>query len=150
MTETVSGCCVLLPCAPEFSWVVPQSCLGEIVTVPCGQDQPPAVINWRGESVPVIDLGGSDAAPWRDQRGGAGLVAVLLGRADEACRYFGLAVRGVDLGVSELAQEQIEDLDEPLSDFAIAAFRMNEHTYQVPDLLALQRTLASREAVTHC
>jgi chemotaxis signal transduction protein len=108
------------------------------------------VINWRGETVPVIDLGGSDAVPWRDQRGGAGLVAVVLGRRDEACRYFGLAVRGVDLGVSELAQEHIEDLDEPLSDYATAAFRMNERTYQIPDLLALQRALASREAVTHC
>jgi len=72
---------------------------------------------------------------------------VLLGQRDEACQYFGLAVRGVNLGVSKLEQEQIEDLDEPLSDYATAAFRMNEHTYQIPDLLALQRALASREAV---
>jgi chemotaxis signal transduction protein len=147
MTETVTGCCVLLPCAPEFSWVIPQACLGEIVTVPSTEELPPRVINWRGETVPVMDIGGQDAGQWRDQRGGAGLVAVLLGQRDEACRYFGLAVRGVNLGVSNLAREQIEDLDEPLSDYATAAFRMNEQTYQIPDLLALQRALASREVV---
>jgi chemotaxis signal transduction protein len=149
MTEKVTGCCVLLPGTPEFSWVVPQACLAEIVTVPSADEMPPAAISWRGETVPVMDIGGHDAGQWRDQRGGAGLVAVLLGQRDEACWYFGLAVRGVDLGVSNLSQEQIEDLDEPLSDYSAAAFRMNEHTYQIPDLLALQRALASREAATH-
>jgi len=147
MSEPVTGCCVLLPGASGFSWVVPQACMGEIVTVPSAEDMPPEVISWRGETVPVMDIGGLDAGQWRDQRGGAGLVAVLLGQRDEACRYFGLAVRGVDLGVSNLAQEQIEDLDEPLSDYATAAFRMNGHNYQIPDLLALQRALASRQAV---
>lgn len=147
MTETATGCCVLLPCAPEFSWAVPQACLGEIVTVASTEDLPPTVITWRGETVPVMDIGGREAGPWRDQRGGAGLVAVLLGQRGEACQYFGLAVRGANLGVSKLGQEQIEDLEEPLSDYATAAFRMNEHTYQIPDLLALQRALASREAV---
>ena len=147
MNETLSGCCVMLPCAPEFSWVVPQGCLGEIVTVSAEADLPPTLINWRGELVPVFDFGGADAAPWRDQRGGAGLVAVVLGQRDEPCQYFGLAVRGVNLGVANLAQEQIEDLPEPLSDFATAAFRMNDSTYQIPDLLELQRALASRETV---
>jgi chemotaxis signal transduction protein len=147
MTDTLNGSCVLLPCAPEFSWVVPQGCLGEIVTVPTEADQPPTLINWRGEVVPVFDFGGKDAAPWRDQRGGAGLVAVLLGQRDEACQYFGLAVRGGDLGVANLAQEQIEDLPAPVSEFATAAFRMNDSTYQIPDLLELQRALASRETV---
>lgn len=148
MTETLNGCCVLLPCAPDFSWVVPQGCLGEIVTVPAEEDLPPTLINWRGEAVPVFDFGDKDAAPWRDQRGGAGLVAVVLGRRDEPCQYFGLAVRGIKLGVANLAQEQIEDLPEPVSDFATAAFRMNDDTYQIPDLLELQRVLAAREAVT--
>ncbi len=145
MTETFTGCCVLLPCAQDYSWVVPQGCLGEIVTVPAAEDLPPSEIKWRGETVPVMDVVSEGAPPWRDQRGGSGLVAVLLGRRDEACQYFGLAVRGTNLGVSNLAQEQIEDLEEPLRDYATAAFRMNEHTYQIPDLLALQRALASRE-----
>ncbi|MEE4144904.1 MAG: hypothetical protein V2I26_08900 [Halieaceae bacterium] len=145
MTESFSGCCVLLPCAADYSWVVPQGCLGEIVTVPAAADHPPGEIEWRGETVPVMDVGGEGAPPWRDQRGGSGLVAVVLGQRGEACQYFGLAVRGTRLGVSNLAQEAIEDLEEPLSDYATAAFRMNEHTYQIPDLVAMQRSLASRE-----
>lgn len=146
MRADASACCVVLPCSAQRSWVLPQRCLGEIVTVVSGSDQPPQEISWRGEMVPVVDFGPQEVLPWRDQRGGSGLVAVVLGQRGEACQYFGVAVRGGDLGVSKLAEEEIEDIEdipEGLSDYTTAAFRMNGNVYYVPDLLALQRAIAS-------
>ena len=70
MTATFSGYCVLLPCSSQRLWVVPQRCLGEIVTVAAYTDHPPDEISWRGEIVPVADFGRQDSLPWRDQRGG--------------------------------------------------------------------------------
>lgn len=147
MTELLSGSCVLLPCSSEYSWVVPQSCLGEIVTVSAAEDQPPAEIQWRGETVPVVDFGSHGTAPWRDQRGGAGLVAVILGQRNEACQFFGVAVRGLNLGFSDLLEQDIEDLQEPVADYVTAAFRMNDSIYQVPDLLALQRAIGTGQTI---
>ena len=148
MTELLSGSCVLLPCSSEYSWVVPQTCLGEIVTVSAAEDQPPEEINWRGETVPVVDFGRRGTVPWRDHLGGAGLVAVILGQRGEACQYFGVAVRGLNLGFSNLGEQQIEDLQEPVADYVTAAFRMNDGIYQVPDLLALQRAIGAGETIT--
>lgn len=147
MSDKAPGCCVLLPCSSERSWVVPQRCLGEIVTVPSSDEQPPAEISWRGQLVPVVDFGSTDTVPWRDHRGGAGLIAVMLGQRDEACQYFGVAVRGGALGVSDLSEDDIEDLPGPESDFITAAFRMNGDIYEVPDLLSLQRAIGAGDAV---
>ena len=143
MSEELSGYCVLLPCSSDRCWVVPQCCLGEIVTVPTDDNQPPARVSWRGEMVPVVDFGPQDSLPWRDHRAGAGLVAVILGQQDKGCRYFGVAVRGPTLGVSRLAEEEIEDLPEAVQDYSSAAFRMNGTVYQVPDLLALQLAIGA-------
>jgi chemotaxis signal transduction protein len=143
MTDSTAGYCVLLPCAADRCWVVPQRCLGEIVTVITAQELPPQHIEWRGECLPLVDFGRDDAQPWRDPRAGTGLVAIVLGQRDEAVRYFGVAVRGGDLSVARLAAQDIEDLPEPDNDYATAAFRMNGKTYQVPDLLALQRALGA-------
>ena len=147
MTATCSGYCVLLPCSSQRLWVVPQRCLGEIVTVAAYTDQPPEEISWRGEIVPVADFGRQDSLPWRDQRGGTGLVAVMLGQRDEACSYFGVAVRGPNLGVSRLVDEEVEDIPGAPPDYASATFRMHGHVYQVPDLLALQRAIGSGEHI---
>jgi hypothetical protein len=91
----------------------------------------------------VVDFGQLDPLPWREPRGGTGLVAVVLGQRDESCRYFGVAVRGGSLGVSKLVDEEIEDLPEAVLDYSSAAFRMHGTIYQVPDLLALQRAIGS-------
>jgi chemotaxis signal transduction protein len=147
MSTPSSGYCVLLPCGKGRSWAIPQRCLGEIVTVPAAGDLPPEEVSWRGESIRVVDFGRQDAEPWRDQRGDTGLIAIVLGQRDEACSYFGVAVRGGNLGVSSLADQEIEDLPEALLDYATAAFRMNGNIYQVPDLLALQRAIGRGECV---
>jgi len=147
MSANSTGYCVLLPCSAGRSWAIPQRCLGEIVTVPAAGDLPPEMISWRGESVPVVDFGRQDTAPWRDQRGDTGLVAIVLGQRDQACSYFGVAVRGGNLGVSSLADAEVEDMPEALLDYATAAFRMNGNVYQVPDLLALQMALGAGERV---
>lgn len=141
------GYCVLLPCASQRWWVIPQRCLGEILTVVSSNDQPPEEVSWRGETVPVVDFGRQDTVPWRDQRGGTGLVAVVLGQRSEACKYFGVAVRGANLGVSGLVDEEIEDAPDALLDYSTAAFRMNDNIYQVPDLLAVQRAIGSGKAL---
>jgi hypothetical protein len=97
----------------------------------------------------VVDFGPEDALPWRDQRSDTGLVAIVLGQRDEACSYFGVAVRGGDLSVSSLADEEVEDIPEALPDYCAAAFRMNGSVYQVPDLLALQRAVGAGARVAH-
>jgi chemotaxis signal transduction protein len=143
MDANIHGSCVLLPCSSKRSWVLPQRCLGEIVTLVAADDRPPGEINWRGENVPVVDFGQRDAVPWRDQRSGTGLIAVVLGQRDETCRFFGVAVRGANLGICTLAAEEIEDIPDPLPPYTSACFRMNGSTYQVPDLIALQRAIGS-------
>jgi hypothetical protein len=143
MSELSSAWCVLLPCSDDQVWAVPRGCLGEIVTVPADEGPPPQEINWRGEVVPVIDFGGEDEPGWRDPRGGTGLIAVFLGLAGEACPYWGVAVRGEGLGVSSMLESDIEDLPDAVLEHTIAAFRMQDTVYQVPDLPALQRELAA-------
>jgi len=146
MSEMSSHSCVMLPCSSDRFWVVPQSCLGEIVTVPASEDQPPAAIEWRGENVPVVDFGREGPLCWRDPRGASGLVAIILGQRDETYRYFGIALRGGGgaLGVGTLDDETVEDLPpDAVLDYSTAAFRMRGNIYQVPDLLALQRAIGA-------
>ena len=149
MGDEVLANCVVLPCSEERSWVVPQCCLGEIVTVPADSEIPPEDLCWRGEVIPVVDFGREGGLPWRDQRTGAGLVAVMLGQRDQACQYFAVALRGSGLAVSEMADDEVEDLAAPSLDYTIAAFRVQDNEYQVPDLLALQRALDNGDLVKH-
>lgn len=143
MSELSTSWCVLLPCSQDQVWAVPRNCLGEIVTVPANADQPPETIDWRGETVPVMDFGGQGDLPWRDVRGGTGLIAVLLGLAGEEYSYWGVAVRGNGLGVSSMKECEMEDLPGEVLEHATAAFRMHGTVYQVPDLHALQQTLGA-------
>lgn len=144
MSDEMVSACVLLSCAERCNWAVPQACLGEIVTLSAADDHPPAEIRWRGESVPVLDFGSADRQPWRDARTGSGLVAVLLGRRGQGHPYWGVAVRGAGLGARRLAEADIEDVSDAVQDYAVAAFRLGEIVYQVPDLVAIQRDLAAR------
>jgi hypothetical protein len=143
MSELPSSWCVLLPCAQGQVWAVPRTCIGEIVTVSTTSDQPPREIDWRGELVPVMDFGSEGDVPWRDPRGGTGLIAVMLGLAGEVCPYWGVAVRGEGLGVSSMDEAAMEDVPEAVLEHTTAAFRMQGTIYQVPDLPALQRALGT-------
>lgn len=143
MTDESSRLSVLLPCSHDQVWAIPQRCLAEIVTVTAEGDRPPSEIDWRGESVPVLDFLGDEQADWRDSRTGTGLVAVMLGLKGGGWRYWGVAVRGEGLGVSEMKEEQMEDAPEAVVDYATAAFRMHGRVYQVPDLGALQRSIGT-------
>ena len=138
MSDALSRMCVLLPCSARRSWAVPQCCVGEIVTVPAAADQPPAEISWRGERVPVVDFGEDGDPPWRDPRGEAGLIAIILG---EPGHCWGVAVRGEGLGVSALTEDTVEDLPGAVLDYASAAFRLGDVVYQVPDLGAVQQAV---------
>lgn len=141
MSTEVLHTCILLPCSATRLWAVPQTCLGEIVTVAAADDGPPPLISWRGESIPVVDFGADGDPAWRDPRTGSGLIAVMLGFADEPCHYWGVALRGSGLGVAQLGAVELEDLPDAVQDHASAAFRLHDTVYQVPDLLAIQRTI---------
>ena len=73
------------------------------------------------------------------------MIAVLLGREGESCRFWGIALRGNGLRVASLDEEELEDLPEAAQDYASAAFRLQENVYQVPDLLAIQRAIGAGE-----
>ena len=145
MSHKGAYACIVLPCSASRHWVLPQACLGEILTLATGDESPPAEISWRGEQVPVIDFGAGGEARWRDPQTGSGLIAVLLGREGESCRFWGVAVRGTGLGVADLDGEEMEDLPDAVQDYASAAFRLQENVYQVPDLLAIQRAIGAGE-----
>ncbi len=153
MKQNADYACIVLPCSASRRWVLPQACLGEILTLATTDESPPAEIGWRGERVPVVDFGMGDEALWLDPKTGSGLIAVLLGREGERCRFWGVALRGAGLGVANLDEAEIEDLPEAVQDFASAVFRLQDNVYQVPDLLAIQRAIGAGELssgeVTH-
>lgn len=145
MTQNTKTWCVLIPCCANETWAVPQQCLGEIVTVPSGSDEPPAELEWRGQSVPVFDLGAEKGPVWREPGRGAGLVAIFVGLKGEACEYWGIPVRGKGLRMVSLAEGDVEDTAVPEGVNARAAFNFEGETYQVPDLECFQKqVVASR------
>lgn len=143
MEEDSGQWCILLPCSQQERWAVPQNTLAEIVTVNGEQDQPPEAVTWRGESVPVLDLGNDDDSHWRESAGGTGLVAVFLGLEGERCKYWGVVLRGEGLAVKRVASSGITDAPEEAAAHASAAFKLEDKIYQVPDLAALQQQIAA-------
>jgi len=146
MSENSSRWCVLLPCSKTESWAVPQNCLAEIVTVHGADERPPEDINWRGEAIPVLDFGRDDGSCWRDTHGSA-LVAVILGLEGDACKYWGLAIRGDGLGTIDINEETLEDVPDAALEHASTAFRLRDTVYQVPDLPTLQRQISESLAL---
>jgi len=117
-------------------WAIPQNCLAEIVTLQNAGVTPPDRISWRGEEVPVLDLGGP---PWREPGGDSGLVAVILGLKGQGNDYWAVALRGEGLAVKNIANEKIKDLPDRVTERSTSAFELHEVLYQVPDLPELQK-----------
>jgi len=139
--------CVLIPCSKTESWAVPQNCLAEIVTLHAASEQPPEELQWRGQSVPVLDFGYDDGSLWREQLGGAGLIAVFLGLEGEGCDYWAVAVRGKGLAVTAIAPDDVEDAPDAVQEHSTNAFSLGGVVYQVPDLAALQKKIAASQEV---
>ncbi|MFV8818194.1 hypothetical protein [Haliea sp. E17] len=129
--------CVLLPVATGMRWAVPQNCLAELVTVPAADNRVPALVEWRGQSVPVLDLASAGAAEWRDPKSQTGLVAVFLGLRERSPDYWAVALRGEGLGVRRIDFADCVETDNG-SEFALATFELDGELYGVPDLPALQ------------
>jgi len=142
MTEDAKRWCVLIPCSRSETWVVPQKCLGEIVTVHAETDRPPTEVSWRGLAVPVMDFGGEDGSTWRDASRGTGLVAIFLGLKGEDCAYWGIAVRGEGIRAFDLAAEELDDAPGQVLEHASAAFNFKGVLCQVPDLESFQKQVA--------
>jgi hypothetical protein len=143
MSDDTARWCVLIPCSKREYWAVPQNCLAEIVTLHGDAGEPPEELSWRGELVPVLDFGGDEGPAWREQLGGSGLVAIFLGLEGEGCDYWGLAVRGDGLAVRQIASDAVQDVPDAALEYAAAAFRLEGEVYQVPDMLLLQRKIAT-------
>ena len=147
MTENTKHWCVLLPISKTETWAIPQNCLGEIVTLHTGEEQPPGEVSWRNRMVPVLDLGGDDGSLWREPRRGTGLIAIFLGLKGEDCEYWGVAVRGGGLKAVSLGAEEVEDRPEDAAEYATAAFNYHGVLCQVPDLDRLQKKIAISQQV---
>tara|TARA_R110002110_G_scaffold362241_1_gene572025 strand:- start:91157 stop:91612 length:456 start_codon:yes stop_codon:yes gene_type:complete len=143
MSDEQARWCVLLPCSAEESWAVPQNCLAEIVTLQVESDEPPSRVRWRGEPVPVLDFGADGDIPWWEERRGTGLIAIFRGLKGEGCDFWGVAIRGGGLGVENIAGHTIEDAPDAAAAYSTSAFRLQQKTYQVPDLAALQKDIAA-------
>ncbi|MFK8047241.1 MAG: hypothetical protein AB8B81_02285 [Halioglobus sp.] len=131
--------CVFLPCSEQEVWAIPQNCLAEIVTLQNADTTPPAQITWRGKQVPVLDLGGPEDPSWCDASGESGLVAVILGLKGQGNDYWAVALRGEGLAVKNIANENIIDLPDRVTERSTSAFELHEVLYQVPDLPELQK-----------
>lgn len=147
MTDDASRWCVLLPCSNTETWAVPQNCLGEIMTLQAATDEPPCEVNWRDQSVPVLDLGSDDGSVWREQSRGTGLVAIFLGLKGEGCDYWALALRGAALSMVNLLPEEVEDTPEQMREHATAAFNFRGVLCQVPDLDSFQKKISLSQRV---
>lgn len=143
MSDPTDRMCVLLPCADGQHWAVPQSCLAEILTVPADGEVPPDQASWRGVDIPVIDIGQGGPVPWQNRRSGTGLIAVVVGIRGMGVDFWGVALRGGNLSVRKLDEQDCEDLPEAVADTSLAAFSLEGVIYQVPDLSAWQ-ALAGR------
>lgn len=130
--------CVLLTCAANRQWAIPQSCLGEILTLPAQEDIVPNEVVWRGVDVPVLDFGAGGSVPWRDPQSGTGLIAVILGVKGPGYDYWGVALRGRGLAMRDLQAVDCQDMPDAVQEHSLAAFELEGQTYQVPDLPALQ------------
>ena len=137
MNDTASRWCVLLPCSKTEKWAVPQNCLAEIVTLPAETQDPPEKFDWRGQSVSILDFDEDHDSPWKDERAGTGLVAVMLGLKGGAWEYCGVALRGQGLAMKDLAKESVEDAPELALECSSSAFRMGGEVYQIPKLQEL-------------
>lgn len=138
MSELVARWCVFLPCSKDEIWAVPQNSLAEIVTVQEASVNPPEQITWRGQEVPVLDLGEDGETPWRNPMGETGLIAVIVGLKGQASGYWAVALRGDGLAVKNIANEKIQDVPDKVMARSTSAFEMNNVVYQVPDLPELQ------------
>jgi len=148
MSDKSARSCLTLPCSAEEIWAVPKNCLAEIITLYGVDEQPPAQISWRGHDVAVLDMDDSRETRWRDQRAATGLVAILLGIDGLDCRYLGVALRGQGLGLHEIPDADMEDCPQLALPRSAGAFRWNNVTYQVPDLLAIQKNIALDRPLT--
>lgn len=147
MSEDAMRSCVLIPCSRAESWAVPQVCLAEILTLQMAAESPPAEIEWRGRTVPVLDMGEDEESTWQEQSG-AGLVAIFLGLEGEGCDYWGVAVRGNGLAIEKVSPEEVNDAPDEVLPHATAAFRLNDVLYQVPDLDSFQKKLSAGVGAT--
>ena len=147
MSEQNERMCVLLPCAANRRWAMPQNCLAEILTLPTSDDSVPREVRWRGVDIPVMDFGEDGSLPWRDSHNDTGLVAVLLGVKGAGFDYWGVALRGDGLSVRQVDLGQCTDRPEAVQEHALAAFELDGQTYQVPDLPALQCLALEMDAV---
>ena len=138
MSEQKQRMCVLLPCASNRHWAVPQNCLAEILTLPASDNNVPAQVRWRGVDIPVIDLADGSDLSWRDENKGTGLIAVILGVRGAGPDYWGVALRGEGLSVRQLDADECDDRADAMQEYALAAFELDGQVYQVPDLPALQ------------
>ena len=139
VVEGASHWSVLLPCSKDEIWAVPQKCLAEIVTLAADTAEPPDQFTWRGQTVPIVDLGAGGSTPWRDNAEATGLVAVILGLKEGSWDYCGVALRGEGLGMKDLAREPVEDAPDCVVEGAISAFRIGEQIYQIPELQELDK-----------
>ena len=138
MSEQAERMCVLLPCAGDSYWAVPQCCLAEILTLPAGEELAPGWVNWRGVDIPVLDFGEGEIQPRREGGNNTGLIAVILGLEGAGPDYWGVALRGPGLAVREIACADCHDRPDAIHEYALAAFELDGKIYQVPDLPALQ------------
>lgn len=143
MSSPGTRMCVLMPLGDDLRWVVPQSCLAEILTLATDDVNPPQTVAWRGLDLPVVDAGARSGTPWRNVQGGTGLVAVILGVGGEGSEYWGLALRGDGLSIRDVQEADCQDLPQSAREHSLAAFALDGLVYQVPDLPSIQRLSAN-------
>lgn len=130
--------CVLLPCANGETWAVPVNSVAEVLGT---AELRSGRLCWRGLELPVYP-------PAATAEPGGGMYAVMLGLRDVAGDYWAVSLQKRRLEYVLLTETGLAGEDAGTGDTAdtLAVFALAGHRCVIPDLPALQLSLAGAAA----
>ncbi|MDO8860083.1 hypothetical protein Q6D67_00100 [Haliea sp. E1-2-M8] len=130
--------CVLLPCSNGETWAVPVNSVAEVVVA---GELRSGRLYWRGRELPLYP-------PETGAERSGGMYAVMLGLRDLAGDYWAICLQNRRLGYLPLAETDLagQDEDVGVTDYTLAVFALAGNSCVIPDLGALQVSLAAAAA----
>lgn len=129
--------CVLLTCSADEAWAVPETVLATIFHCTDLSSVP----QWAGQGLPLLDRAKAEPPGFSGPAAGE-LVAVFRGGPDGTLPFWGLRLRRPGAHWVVIAADEVTERPDAALPDAIAAFEYRGRLCQVPDLAALEASLA--------